>query len=702
MSTSNHTQAVEEEEDLELDSQSFLTWALRVEKREHVSYTAFVETFNFMDQTLSQKLYKSLIESTEIKQSRSAVLKRRYNTFLKLNFDDFWADRLVEQERKKTRLNCAVVASKTARLAQDASLYESSLGFRSYQGERTASGNKKAMGNTLTSGENNQIQEQPMDMKGAQSYKTAQSNTDDTYSEGHATCETKNLLADAAALPAATDDRQPKDGFHEPQILNDHLSQEVFPPQEQERDQGTLEGDEQGSKPSNADSQAMTCNGPMNELSTHLRPKRILGKRRRDLEEDGEGLIASSEKSQRLGDQNTKENIDPFQASPDDYYEDEEEDDVTTLVLEQQHRPLNIVFDYEAFNFACIIGGYDISTAFNSYYEDAITSPFDENNFQDFLATAGILFMSKEPTSMQRRHFGTDFEKLSEAIATMILPEEDKQAVANEEDIAVTFCQAARKVFRNAEREKGSEHARNKLKKLTEQEENSPLKRLYEHAVTLPKECSPVSEADQTSSFILGMLRPIFDRPDVSRLAHTATTPTSGSIFVRLCKSLSTSCKNPDLLVRFQECLDIGVAEVSLEPSALKDTGDLCRVALWSKRLVDQIVTRFENMDQLKLIFFQVIGQTCVFYTMMRADTVCVAMEFARLKIAYSISNVLTDFEDNARDWVLLCRNFDSLVTMLKSAKDRPLKTPSPAVFVGLSTPRSRHMKQDTHRRPSE
>ncbi|KAG0197086.1 hypothetical protein BGX31_005013, partial [Mortierella sp. GBA43] len=51
-------------------------------------------------------------------------------------------------------------------------------------------------------------------------------------------------------------------------------------------------------------------------------------------------------------------------------------------------------------------------------------------------------------------------------------------------------------------------------------------------------------------------------------------------------------------------------------------------------RLLDQIVTRFENMDQIKLIFLQVIGQTCVFYTMMRADAVCVAVEFARLKIA--------------------------------------------------------------------
>ncbi|KAI8363701.1 hypothetical protein B0O80DRAFT_20132 [Mortierella sp. GBAus27b] len=281
-----------------------------------------------------------------------------------------------------------------------------------------------------------------MDNTYSEGHVTCEVSTDDEYSDGHAACETKSLLADPAALRIATDDRQPKDGFREPQILNDRLSQEVFPPQGQEREQGTSEGDEQGS---NADLQAMTYSGPMNELSTHLRPE----KRRRDLGEDE--IYLRSEKSQRVGDQNIKENTaNPFQRmmeSPDDDYEGEEEEDVAALIQEQLRRPLlNVVFDYEAFRSACIIGSYDISAPFNDYYEDAITSPYDQNNFQDFLATAGILFISKEPTSMQRRHFGMDFEKLSEAMARMILPEEDEQAVADEEDIAVTFCQAARNV----------------------------------------------------------------------------------------------------------------------------------------------------------------------------------------------------------------------------------------------------------------
>ncbi|KAF9559813.1 hypothetical protein EC968_006470, partial [Mortierella alpina] len=62
---------------------------------------------------------------------------------------------------------------------------------------------------------------------------------------------------------------------------------------------------------------------------------------------------------------------------------------------------------------------------------------------------------------------------------------------------------------------------------------------------------------------------------------------------------MTTLSKNPDLLVRFKEFLDIGVAEVSFESSVVKDTEHLCRTALWSKRLIDEIVTKFENIDQV-------------------------------------------------------------------------------------------------------
>ncbi|KAF9907473.1 hypothetical protein EC991_010939 [Linnemannia zychae] len=456
-----------------------------------------------------------------------------------------------------------------------------------------------------------------------------------------------------------------------------------------------------------------TCKCPdeqtaMSEEDTPLeQPETVLGKRDRDRDDHDKDVQqpTASKGEHVVEDSNVKRrviNLDNpcrSEGAHDDDNEDETEEDSVTLVMEQSHHPLNVVFDSEAFNFSCILGQYDISEPFNDYYEEAFTLPYDHTSFPDFLAIGGILFLGEEPTQIQRQKFGEHYEKLREAMLATVKPDNNNvPAMADEEDATVTFCQAARSVFRKAERQGGPSFARKQLKKRIEEEEDSPLKELYEHAVKLPKECAPVSEADQTSSFILGMLRPIFDRPDFSRLAHTATTATSGSIFVRLCKNMSTLSKNPDLLVRYKECLDIGVAEVSFESSAPKDTGDLCRTALWSKRLLDQIVTKFENIEQVQLIFFHVVEQTCTFYIMRRADTVCVAVEFARLKIAYNISDVLTNFEDDARDWLLICRTFDNLVTMLQSAKLRKSEHPPPAVFAGLCTPRSRYMKEDTRR----
>ncbi|KAG0345137.1 hypothetical protein BG004_003938 [Podila humilis] len=323
-----------------------------------------------------------------------------------------------------------------------------------------------------------------------------------------------------------------------------------------------------------------------------------------------------------------------------DYDDDEnEEEDAVTLVIEDGHHPLNVVFDYEAFTYSCIIGQYDISEAFNDYYEEAITTSYDHTSFQDFLTTGGILFLSKEPTNMQRRQFGEYYDKLRKVMLEITIPSENGQSTMADEDDTVAFCQATRNAFRKAVRQSGRTIAREQLKKRIQEEKSSPLKGLYEHAVKLPTECAPVSEADQTSSFILGMLRPIFDRPDVCHIAHTATTAASGSNFLRLCKNMKTSPKNPDLCLSFKECIDLGVVEVSLDA---KDTGDLCRTALWSMRLLDQIVTKFEDLEHVDLIFFQVVAQNCIFYIMRRAGSVCVAVEFARLKIAYTISDILT------------------------------------------------------------
>ncbi|KAF9948050.1 hypothetical protein BGZ65_008340, partial [Modicella reniformis] len=91
-------------------------------------------------------------------------------------------------------------------------------------------------------------------------------------------------------------------------------------------------------------------------------------------------------------------------------------------------------------------------------------------------------------------------------------------------------------------------------------------------------------------------------------------TATSGSLFVWLCKNLEAAPKHPDLLVRYEESIDVGVAEVSLDPCAQKDIGDLCSVALWSKRILDEMVTKMEITEEAQVLFFQVLGKNCTFY----------------------------------------------------------------------------------------
>lgn len=127
-------------------------------------------------------------------------------------------------------------------------------------------------------------------------------------------------------------------------------------------------------------------------------PGTILGKRDRDQELEEHDLQRSgAEKGERAkGGPNTKKSAthvsNPFQSETihddgddEDDDDDEKEEDAVTLVQEQGHHSLNVVFDYEAFAFSCVVGHYDISVPFNDYYEEAIAVPYDHNTFQDFL-----------------------------------------------------------------------------------------------------------------------------------------------------------------------------------------------------------------------------------------------------------------------------------------------------------------------------
>ncbi|KAF9119789.1 hypothetical protein BGX30_003617 [Mortierella sp. GBA39] len=363
--------------------------------------------------------------------------------------------------------------------------------------------------------------------------------------------------------------------------------------------------------------------------------------------------------------------------------EDEKDEDAVTLVQERSHHPLNMVFDCQLVSFACAVGEQVVSRRFTDYYEDAMALPCDCHSFEDFLKVALIVVAHKLAGAALRE----DLEKLRKAVILGVEPNKHKDMLANQQDQAVEFCQVARNTLRKAERNVGANQARKLLKQRIAQEEDSPLNDLYEYAAKLPQDCQPVSEADQTSSFVLGMLRLLFDRPDCSRLAHTATTATSGSLFVRLCKNLENAPKHPDLFVRYRESTDVGVAEITLELCAQKDIGDLCRVALRSKRILDELVARMEITEEAQVLFFQAIGKNCTFYAMRRSGTVCVAVEMANIKIAYTISDVLAGFEEDVRGWLLIDRTFQNLVSTLQSAMPRKAHSPPPLSSQG-SAPR--------------
>ncbi|KAG0341468.1 hypothetical protein BG000_008968 [Podila horticola] len=119
----------------DVDIRPYLPWALEARAKEHVSYTNFVQEFELQDRAYSQLLYSNLTKASDIKLSRRKKLQKQYTSFSKHKLDDYWAARALELERNKTRAHSAVIAARTARLAQTASVYESSLGFHSYQGQ---------------------------------------------------------------------------------------------------------------------------------------------------------------------------------------------------------------------------------------------------------------------------------------------------------------------------------------------------------------------------------------------------------------------------------------------------------------------------------------------------------------------------------------------------------------------------------------
>ncbi|KAG0272469.1 hypothetical protein BGZ95_011793 [Linnemannia exigua] len=112
------------------------------------------------------------------------------------------------------------------------------------------------------------------------------------------------------------------------------------------------------------------------------------------------------------------------------------------------------------------------------------------------------------------------------------------------------------------------------------------------------KHPTPDEMADEP--FYLGhSLSHILDKPDETRLAHASLT---GSVLLREHFELVQLPRHPGIVVRYHDFIDIGVGRVGLSASTKKDQGDLARMLLWNKRTAHEIVTRFEDVEDMNIV----------------------------------------------------------------------------------------------------
>ncbi|KAG0255921.1 hypothetical protein BG011_004847 [Mortierella polycephala] len=367
----------------------------------------------------------------------------------------------------------------------------------------------------------------------------------------------------------------------------------------------------------------------------------------------------------------------------DDAPKDDEKADVVALA------EVGTMFDVEDFDFTGSIDGLDVGADFNPYFKMCCRLKYDKSSFPDFLAVNGVLFLRDQPTTLQDECFGHRYSDWQKKLKRCIpMPAEDavQKALAAVRKWKDTYEFTLRKV-------QDTSLARAALKKVVEQAEDSSLKELFLHgcARLSSVKTSPLSEADQTSSFILPVLSCIMTRPDECRLAHTATVPTSGSVFVRLCRDLSAPPKHPDLVAQHSKSLDIAFGEVSFASDTSKDVGDLCRLAIWSKRALDQLDQQYAGTEELCVLFFQIVSTRCTLYQMRRVGTVNVAVQVGQIEIAQDLPGLIS-FDQHVFTWVLLDLAFSRLLENVGTATKNKRVSPPGCYYRGPSTPSARKM----------
>lgn len=174
----------------------------------------------------------------------------------------------------------------------------------------------------------------------------------------------------------------------------------------------------------------------------------------------------------------------------------------------------------------------------------------------------------------------------------------------------------------------------------------------------------------------------------------TSTAPTTGSLLIRLFHDMCSEPWHLDQILKHREDQDIGFGEVSHVPCFRKDMGDLCHCTIWSKWAIDQLVTKLEGIDEITVLFMQVVDRTCSIYQICQCGTVCVASLLCNFSIVVCLDDLLTKFEDHAHDWLLFSHAFDKMLSSIHDAREHK-SCPPPPCFVGLATLWARKMDRD-------
>ncbi|KAG0264178.1 hypothetical protein BG011_007332 [Mortierella polycephala] len=422
------------------------------------------------------------------------------------------------------------------------------------------------------------------------------------------------------------------------------------------------------------------------ENDTHERPYADTkpGKHARTVEDEDEA--DQHERAKNITDHS------PFLLKDDDSEPLEEEDPVR-IAQTLSHVPMNIVFEIEDYEFAAKLDSVEFGEQFTAYHNHCQSLNYDADNLADFMALSGVLYLEDRPTSLQKRYFGTKYEQLQNLVDTRV-----EYPTAEEVMDAVQVCRDAKDAYKKASlSRRGVKVGRLAMEETIEKAPKSALRSLLLYGAKLHQHCIPFSETDQTSRFILSTLSHVMDRPDETRIAHTASIPLTGSLLPRVYFKLEQSLHYPDVVVKYHETVDISVGEASLSASFQKDRGDLARMLMWSKRAADEIATGFEGVEDMNILFVQIIGQTCNVYLLCRVGTVSVASKVGTMKILFTLSDALS-FEDDVQAWLTLDKTFNNAVNVLNDGTHRRADSTPPPCFPGLATPRSRKMKVDANK----